>query len=989
MVFQIDYGKKIIISLFYRKVDRLYYVFDNIGRLIRIKDRNGNYIDFEYIDESIPFKPVKIVDSSGRELVIEYNTQGLISKITTFNGIDIIYDYDANGHLIKNIDAYGTVIEYSYDSFGYLVELKLPNGSYRFDYYTTWEGYALTAIELPNGETKRYRTWRTDYNTRIDYPDGTWISYWNIYPGWTEEVFNDKGRIVLYGYNADGYRSVIVDSQGNRVELSYDKRGNITKILYPDGTYEELSYNSFDLPTGYKDRNGSMYTFEYDNRGNLISLIYPDDSKIELTYDSNGLLKTIARENKSIFMNYDDYGYLSELILSSRRKWRFEYNIVGKLVKLIDPENNIYKYNYDNLGRVVQIKDPENNIFSFSYNHRNLTGYTDPIGKETTYLYSPLDLLIKICKEGNCYSYERNEIGRITALIDYNGNRWEILRDTAGFPAGIKDPLGNVLRKEYDNNFRLISVTLPDGEKETYEYDSSGRLTKINYPDGTYELFMYDSNGNILKAENQHTVINIEYDVLNRPIRLKDDILDLETLYSYTEDGLISEIIYPGDFRVKYKYDKDGNVKLIKFKKGEIRYIHNKSGLPKKVSVGKTVLSYSYDRRGLLKNIEIEGRKFDEVFIEYERDPLGRTVRKTLTGFSGNSRYFEPFTFSDAEYDSASQLVSFTTRTGEEYFEYDAVGNLVRWVKNKDRKEFEYGYDNRLKKVKIDNMEIEFLYTAVGYRWKKKTPGEVYEYFYGVDGNLLYERTIENGNLKTERYFVYIPGRLDRPVAMVVKSSRMKKRYKVYYFIHDAQGSVIAVVDKSGALINRYDYWADGNIRYIDEKIGQPFLYTGAYYDRETGLYYLRARYYSPELRRFIQRDPILFEGGINLYNYTGCDFVNYGDWEGLFGTESCQIYEEACKETGDIYPCRVASFFCPKFRVFDKWKITDEWEDCVRACLQIYYKVECTKNNNNIKAALMYSIEHGYCFINCLLNPENPFDIFGKPLMDFDIPWE
>ena len=67
------------------------------------------------------------------------------------------------------------------------------------------------------------------------------------------------------------------------------------------------------------------------------------------------------------------------------------------------------------------------------------------------------------------------------------------------------------------------------------------------------------------------------------------------------------------------------------------------------------------------------------------------------------------------------------------------------------------------------------------------------------------------------------------------------------------------------------------------EKVEQPFLYTGAYYDREVGLYYLRARYYSPELRRFIQRDPILFDGRINLYGYTGCDFVNYGDWEGRF----------------------------------------------------------------------------------------------------------
>ena len=53
---------------------------------------------------------------------------------------------------------------------------------------------------------------------------------------------------------------------------------------------------------------------------------------------------------------------------------------------------------------------------------------------------------------------------------------------------------------------------------------------------------------------------------------------------------------------------------------------------------------------------------------------------------------------------------------------------------------------------------------------------------------------------------------------------------------------------------------------------------------KEGSLRYLRARHYSPVLRRFLQRDPILFEGGINLYSYTGCDFVNYGDWEGTGG---------------------------------------------------------------------------------------------------------
>ncbi len=62
----------------------------------------------------------------------------------------------------------------------------------------------------------------------------------------------------------------------------------------------------------------------------------------------------------------------------------------------------------------------------------------------------------------------------------------------------------------------------------------------------------------------------------------------------------------------------------------------------------------------------------------------------------------------------------------------------------------------------------------------------------------------------------------------------------------------------------------------------QPFRYTGAYHDDEANLYYLRARHYSLVLRRFLQRDPILFEGGINLYSYTACDFVNRGDWEGM-----------------------------------------------------------------------------------------------------------
>ncbi len=254
----------------------------------------------------------------------------------------------------------------------------------------------------------------------------------------------------------------------------------------------------------------------------------------------------------------------------------------------------------------------------------------------------------------------------------------------------------------------------------------------------------------------------------------------------------------------------------------------------------------------------------------------------------------EPFIFMNATYDSASRLISLETKSGQENLQYDSLGNLIIWQGDWGRKEYEYGYDNRLREVKIGNKEIKFSYTALGYRWKKEANDKVYEYLYGVEGNLLYERILEDGKLKEERYYIYVPGRLDRPVAMVIKKGR---KYEVYYYIHNHQGSVIVVVDRKGRVVNIYDYWADGNMRYIEEKIKQPFLYTGAYYDRETGLYYLRARYYSPELRRFIQRDPILFEVGINLYGYTGCDFVNYGDWEGrLFGPP---MGPPICKQIG------------------------------------------------------------------------------------------
>ena len=59
------------------------------------------------------------------------------------------------------------------------------------------------------------------------------------------------------------------------------------------------------------------------------------------------------------------------------------------------------------------------------------------------------------------------------------------------------------------------------------------------------------------------------------------------------------------------------------------------------------------------------------------------------------------------------------------------------------------------------------------------------------------------------------------------------------------------------------------------------YTYTGREWDKETGLYYYRARYYDPMEGRFVRKDPIGFEGGINLYNYVESNPINYTDPSG------------------------------------------------------------------------------------------------------------
>ena len=110
-------------------------------------------------------------------------------------------------------------------------------------------------------------------------------------------------------------------------------------------------------------------------------------------------------------------------------------------------------------------------------------------------------------------------------------------------------------------------------------------------------------------------------------------------------------------------------------------------------------------------------------------------------------------------------------------------------------------------------------------------------------------------------------------------------------------GSVSAVTDNNGSIVETYEYDvfglatikdASGNT-LLSSAIGNTILYTGRRWDSESELYYYRARYYDPAIGKFLQRDPIGFMAGPNLYAYVSNNSVNYIDPLGLCDNKECE----------------------------------------------------------------------------------------------------
>ncbi|MPM80422.1 hypothetical protein SDC9_127469 [bioreactor metagenome] len=143
--------------------------------------------------------------------------------------------------------------------------------------------------------------------------------------------------------------------------------------------------------------------------------------------------------------------------------------------------------------------------------------------------------------------------------------------------------------------------------------------------------------------------------------------------------------------------------------------------------------------------------------------------------------------------------------------------------------------------------------------------------------------------------YLWQPMGLDVPLMRTANSANE-------YFVADGNKNVIELRDATGVIMDTYDYTPFGGVTHAGSS-DNPFQFSSEYHDSETGLIYYNYRYYSPVLGRWINRDPIEEEGGMNLYGM--CENDNAGKLDklglwtgGVHGTITTQSFNAVIVES-------------------------------------------------------------------------------------------
>ncbi len=926
------------------------YLYDDNNFLIE-ENKGGRKTRLSYVDGMLVTK----TNALGNNETYVYNKFGFAETVTDYIGNKIKYKYDNKGRVIETTNAKGDVVTNTYDSNGNITSSKdakenitkykyngnmkvvskvLSNGG-EIKYQYDGEDRLIKTIDVKGNEFQNIYDSVGRITEKIDSEGSKTLFEYDSVGNIVKQV-NPNGGVILSSYDANGNLISQTDANKNTIKYEYDKLSRLIKIINAEGgetvnTYNNVGdlvsvtdplkykiqnkYNEFGDLSSVTDAKGNITKYNYDVSGNLISIVDALGNKTNNQYDGNNRLiaTTDAKGNKQTF-TYDEVG--------------------NKIIET-DAKGNTVSKTYDANGNVLTITDSKGVIQSnIQYDSMNLpTIQIDAVGNKTVNTYDlKSNLLSTKDSLNNNKEFGYDTLGRITSVTNQIGCKNLATYDAEGNLIEMEGPLGGKIKYTYDKSGRMTSESTPSNGTINYEYnslnkkskitnargqakelayDKSGKVTAYKNNEGNAS-FTYDKNGNVLiKRDNQGTVTR-EYDELNRVTKYTNALS--ETIkYEYDEVGNVKKLIYPDNTAVKYDYDENNNLVKVTDWNGRVTsYTYDENdnvtsvskpdgsitetkyddaqrviSTVEKTKTGKIIVGYeyTYDALGRItcEKLLAENLQYDMVY-----DDISRVAKRTETNLLTKETKTESFSYDKAGnilnvnvnddnieyvYDENNRLISYN---GKE-ISYDLDGNMISGFINQKDISLSYDSDNRL--IKAGNNS--YTYDAENIRIRNLCEDDETTYTYDTNNTLsqLLMTKDKDGNVTKYVYGIGLIG------------EESEGAFKTYHF--DYRGSTTAITNENGIVTDTFEYDTYGKLTNRTGSNKTIFMYNGrdGVVTDSNGLLYMRVRYYSPDLKRFINADilkgDITNDEVLNKYAYVNGNPVSNIDPFGLFSIKS------------------------------------------------------------------------------------------------------
>ena len=594
----------------------------------------------------------------------------------------------------------------------------------------------------------------------------------------------------------------------------------------------------------------------------------------------------------------------------------------GTTTSVTDAKGQTVTYAYDNLRRIVKTS-------------ANVGAKEGIPTVHNEYTYD--------AKRGNLVEIRHNTDGNAANDVVYTFEQDALGRQTA-----VK--VGNQIlsQSQYQNdptkpNFgTLTATTYGNGAKVSSRYDDFNRVMGVVYGEETTPRYEYDYNAKGQVARVRDNLLNrttqSEYDLANRPVRVKTSedakhVYTGQVAYDNVYGNLSEFTEKVGENRqeygTKFGYDDENRPTSLTYSVGAATIGQSTTTIDKlnrttfsAVKLGsKTFTSeyhfaaggygtgsvtnlvssitqpgcncgYGYDDNGNIASATLNGK-----WTGYSYDALGQLVQvndhsdtrsgengttwKYTYDLGGNILKKERFAYADTT--TPLETVTYTygdanwrdklTAVNGSTIRYDAIGNPL----NDGTWTYTWQNGRQLQKMQKSGVTAEFVYNADGLRVQKTVNGVATKY------TLHGKNAVHMTSGTDELHFFY--DAQNRPAVVVYNGT-------AYAYVKSLQGDIVALLNGAGNVVVSYVYdaWGApiGKSGSMAETLGsvQPFRYRGYVFDEETGLYYLRSRYYNPRWGRFVNADTIVTN---NLFLY-------------CLNSPNVQIDSSGCSSTSALF---------------------------------------------------------------------------------------